>query len=67
MITFFNRAESLSREVKILQREKANVEQQNSDLTIALQAKGIEIEVLNKHRERYIFKNFKHQSLMLEL
>nr|XP_034301660.1 golgin subfamily A member 4 isoform X4 [Crassostrea gigas] len=46
------RAENLCLELKILQREKENAAQQNSELTRALQAKGTEVESLVKYRER---------------
>lgn len=52
-INYFDSSECLSLEIKILRREKANVEQQNSELTEALQAKTVEIESLIKHLERY--------------
>lgn len=48
-----NRTESLSVEFKILQRDKAYVEQKNSELTRALQEKGTEIESPIKQRERF--------------
>lgn len=52
-INYFDSSECLSLEIKILRREKANVERQNSELTEALQAKTVEIESLIKHLERY--------------
>lgn len=63
--SFLQRTESLSVEFKILQRDKAYVEQKNSELTRALQEKGIEIESLIKQRERYTFFCFEDQMLML--
>lgn len=52
-MNYFDSSECLSLEIKILRREKQNVEQQNSELTEALQAKTVEIESLIKHLERY--------------
>lgn len=52
-INYIDSSESLSLELKFLLKEKANVDQQNSELTKTLQAKEMEIESLIQNRERY--------------
>lgn len=51
-INYIDSSESLNLELKFLLREKANVDQQNSELTKTLLAKEMEIESLIQNRER---------------